>query len=85
MLSAQSRLLTAQKGVAKEENQAENPDEWTDLPILACAKLYEREGKQAKAESGRDAKGKWSGHERKECWKSLAKVVPTDPSDRAAH
>ena len=78
-------LFRAEKGIAEEEEPAENPDQRTDFAVSSSSELYEGEGQQAQAEARSDAEGERRGHKGEEGREGLAEITPVDACDGAAH
>src|SRR5258708_6664234 len=78
-------LLRAKKCETQQEERGEDPNEGTDLLHFSGANLDECEGKQAQAQSRRDAKREWRCDRRHECGESFGKVVPVHFGKRSAH
>jgi hypothetical protein len=58
-----SDLFGGEKGVAQEEEDAEDPDEGTDFAVAAGAEFNEGEGEETEAEARGDAEGEGRGYE----------------------
>ena len=78
-------LFGAEEGVAEEEEDAEDPDEWADFAVAASADFDEGEGEEAEAEARSDAEGEWRCHHGDEGRQGFAEILPVNVLDGLGH